>query len=219
MHIFDGKIKGLIFDLDGTLVDSMKIWKRLLPDFLANYGLVASDEMKKNVTFMTLTQSSEYVAKEFPELLMTGENIRSMWVDIIYEEYKTKIKLKSGAKEFMKVAKERGIRLAVATACAKDLTEACLKNNGVYDMLDEIVYAEEIGCGKDSPAVFEETLKRLDCGAEETLLFEDILVAVKTANLIGIRTIAVEDEGAAADRDEIKRSAYGYIKDFKELLN
>lgn len=219
MNIFDDKIKGLIFDLDGTLVDSMKIWKKLLPDFLANYGLTASEEMKKKVTFMTLTQSSAYVAEEFPQLLMTGENIRDIWMDIIYEEYKSEIKLKPGAREIMETAKKKGIKLALATACAKNLTEICLKNNGVYDMFDEIVFAEEIGCGKDSPAVFEETLKRLDCKAEEVLLFEDILMAVKTAGSIGIKTIVIEDESAAADRDEIKRTAYGYIKDFKELLN
>lgn len=220
MKFFDeNNFRAVIFDLDGTLINSMHLWRRLLPEFLDKHGLKASGDMLRRVAFMTLTQSSEYVAEEFPQLSMTGEEIRREWMDIIYEDYAKRIELKPGARELIETLKSRGVKLAVATACAKTLAEACLENNGIRHLLDNVTYAEDIGCGKDSPGVYEECLRRLGCRADEAVLFEDILIAVKTAASIGLKTIAVEDETAAADREEIKKTAFGYITDFTELLS
>lgn len=219
MKFFDeNNFRAAIFDLDGTLIDSMHLWRRLLPEFLDRHGFKAPTDMLRRVAFMTLTQSSDYVAEEFPQLSMTGGQIRDEWMSIIYEDYAKRIELKPGAKEFMERLKSRGVKIAVATACSKKLAEACLENNGIRHLLDNVTYAEDIGCGKDTPGVYEECLRRLGCRAEEAVLFEDILMAVKTASSIGLRTIAVEDETAAADRGEIKKTAFGYITDFTELL-
>ncbi len=211
-------IKAAIFDLDGTLIDSMGIWKRLLPEFLKQRGLTAPDDMLQRVAFMTLTQSSEYVASHFSQLSLTGEQIKEIWTNTVYEEYSKKIKLKSGAMPFLKKLKEHNIKIAVATACSKQLAEAALKNNGVFHLLDVITYAEDIGCGKDSPEVYLECLKQLECKPQDAILFEDILMAIETAGSIGLKTIIIEDESAAAHRDELKRTAYKYILDFNELL-
>lgn len=219
MKGFDyNKTKAVIFDLDGTLIDSMHIWFRILPEFLTRHGFDVRDEILRRVSCMTLTQSSEYIAEEFPKLCMTGHEIREEWLSIAYEDYSQRVKLKPGAKDFIYKLKEHGIKIAAATACAKNLAEVCLENNGIADIFDVIVYAEDVGCGKDSPMVYVETLKRLECRACDAVLFEDILVAVKTADSIGLRTIAVEEETAIADREEIKKSAYMYIKDFTEIL-
>lgn len=219
MKFFDeNNFKAAIFDLDGTLIDSMHLWRRLLPDFLDKHGLKAPADMLRRVAFMTLTQSSEYVAEEFPQLSMTGREIREEWMGIIYEDYSKRIELKPGAKELIETLKSQGVKLAVATACAKKLAEACLKNNGVRHLFDDVTYAEDIGCGKDTPGVYEECLRRLGCSADEAVLFEDILMAIKTAASIGLKTIAVEDETAASDSEEIKKTAFGYIADFTEIL-
>ncbi len=219
MDLFDNNIiKAAIFDLDGTLINSMGIWRRLLPEFLEARALKAPDNMLSRVAFMTLTQSSQYVADSFPELSMTGKQVKEAWMAIVYGEYAEKIELKSGAADFIKKLKQNNVKIAVATACSKNLAEVCLKNNGIYDMIDTVTYAEDIGCGKDSPRIYLECLNKLGCEAAEAVLFEDILMALKTAGEIGLKTIIVEDESAARDREDLKRSAYKYIKDFTELL-
>ena len=210
-------IKAVIFDMDGTLVSSMHLWQRLLPDFLKNHGLVASSEMLARVNYMSFDQSSPYVVSEFPQLKMTPEEVRAEWMEMIYEDYSERVLLKPGAKEFMLKLREKGIKIAIATACVKKLAEACLENNGVSELIDVITYAEDVGCGKDNPKIYEMCLKELGCRADEAILFEDILVPIQTAARIGLRAVAVEDEAAASERKEIKKAANMYIRDFREL--
>lgn len=219
MGFFDeNKIKAAIFDLDGTLVDSMSMWRRVLPDFLDAYKIETDPDILRKVSFMTLPQSSKYVADNYPQLSMTGEEIMQVWMQNIFEHYSKNIPLRPGAKELFELLKSRGVKLAVATACNHMLAESCLENNAILNMLDNITYAEEVGTGKDKPDVYLECLRRLGCKPEEAFLFEDILIAVKTAQKIGLRTIAIEEESSAADREEIKKTAFKYIIDFRELL-
>lgn len=211
-------IKAVIFDLDGTLIDSMWIWARLMKDFLSKYNLVATDEMYRRVAFMTLVQSSEYLCGEFDTLDKTPEEVRAEWKEMVYCSYAEKVGLKPGVYEFLKKLRQNGIKTAIATACAPELAEACLAHNGIYDMFDNIVYADEVGGSKENPKIFVECLKRLECRVDEAVLFEDILVALNSAKEIGLKTIIVEDGAAAADKEELKRRADRYIIDFTELL-
>lgn len=211
-------IKAVIFDFDGTLTDSMWVWDRLLPDFLAKHNLVATDEMYRRVAFMTLVQSSEYICSEFKTLDKTPEEVRTEWNDMVYHSYAEKVCLKSGAYEFLHRLKEKGTKTAIATACAPELLEACLKSNGIDDMFDLIVYADEVGAGKENPKIFIECLRRLGCNASEAVLFEDILAALNSAKEIGLKTIIIEDSASADDKNELMKRADRYILDFTELL-
>ncbi len=208
--------QNFIFDLDGTLADSMWVWDNLLIDFLAEYGYTASDELLDEVAYMSMEQSSARVCELF-DLPMSPEGIINRWTDMIYDSYAHKIRLKSGAAEYLEYLKENGKSLALATASSRELAEACLKNNGVLEFFDVLTYADEVGEGKSSPKIYRETLRRLNASAADSVLFEDILVGLKTASGIGLDVVIVEDKAAREDKAQLMEQAYLYIKDFYGL--
>ncbi len=209
--------KAAIFDLDGTLIDSMWVWENLLIDFLNERGFKAPSHLLNDVTHMSIVQSSAYVQKYF-NLPMTPDEVLKQWRSMVYVSYSEKIKLKPGAKEYLKMLKRQGVKLGIATSCDHTLCEVCMEKNDILDLFDTITYADEVGKGKANPDVYLECLKRLDCSPEDTVLFEDILVALRTGKAMGMRVVAVEDESAMPDRDLLKKEADLYIRDFNELI-
>lgn len=208
--------KAYIFDLDGTLIDSMWIWDNLLIDFLARYGYETPDELIAQVKYMSLVQSSRYVCRLY-DLSLTPDEVCRAWNDMVYDAYTNKIKLKDGVEKFLRRLKAMGKSLAIATANNKEMTENCLKNNGVLDLFDVLVYADEVEAGKSSPKIYEETLKRLGCLSSDAVLFEDILKAIETSKQIGLNVVAVRDEASINERDAMTKIADLYIESFTRL--
>lgn len=209
--------KAAIFDMDGTLVDSMWIWRNLLSDFLKELNIEAPEHMLNEVTHMSIKQSSAYV-QEYFNLPMTAEEVRLEWKRMVYKAYSESIKLKPGADEYLRSLKSKGIKIAIATSCDPTLCETCLEKNNIAELFDVITYADEVGKGKNFPDIYVECLKRLGCGAEEAVLFEDILVAIRTGKKLGMKTVAVQDDSAEPDWDEMRKEADLYIKDFTEII-
>lgn len=210
------KMKAALFDLDGTLMDSMWVWDRLMIDFLAKHQLPTVPEIMEKVSHMSLVQSSVYVQQEYAMTMTPGE-IYNEWMDMVSHAYAEEVSLKPGAKEYLLQLKAQGTRIGLVTACDRTLCTACLRNNGIYELFDTITYVDEVGKGKDTPDIYIESLRRLDCTAEDAVLFEDILTGLRTAKKIGLRVVAVEEN----DQDEIealKQEADLYIKDFYELI-
>lgn len=211
------KWKAAIFDWDGTLADSMWVWDNLLIDFLAGYGYDTPEKVLHDIAHMTVSQSSAYV-KSLYQLPMTAEEICQEWTDMVYDRYAHQVRLKPGAREYLAWLKQNGIKIALATACARELCEACMANNDVRQYMDVVTYADEVGRGKSDPAIYIETLRRLGVTAEETMLFEDILTALQTGKSIGLSVTIVEDASAEKEREFLKQQADRYIRDYYELL-
>ena len=93
-----------------------------------------------------------------------------------------------------------------------------MEKNNIAELFDVITYADEVGKGKNFPDIYVECLKRLGCGAEEAVLFEDILVAIRTGKKLGMKTVAVQDDSAEPDWDEMRKEADLFIKDFTEII-
>lgn len=210
-------MKAALFDLDGTLVDSMWVWDRLMVDFLTKYHLPELPEVMEKVTHMSLVQSSVYV-KERYGLSMTPEEILAEWMDMVYHAYAEQIPLKPGAKEYLADLQNRGVHIGLVTACAPELCTACLKNNGIDNMFETITYVDDVGKGKDFPDIYIECLRRLNCEPKDAVLFEDILTGLRTAKKIGLRVVAVEEDNEE-DVETLKQEADFYIKDFYEILH
>lgn len=193
-----------IFDLDGTLINSMWVWESLLIDFLNKYHLRPSEHLLNEVTHMSLVQSSAFVQKHF-NLPQSAEEIHQEWVETAAHAYAEKIELKDGAYEYLLQLKKQGIRLGIATSCDRHLCESCLKNNGIWDYFDAITYADEVGKGKNHPDIYLESLQRLRGDVKKAVLFEDILVAMRTAHSIGLDTVIVQDSSAEPGLGYIKK--------------
>ncbi len=211
------KKKNYILDMDGTLVDSMYVWDNLLIDFLANRGYKTPDDLLRDVACMSMEQSSGLVSRMF-DLGLTAAEIYAEWRGMIYDGYAHDIKLKPGAKEFLVRLKQRGRSIVLATANSQELSEVCLKSNGIFEYFDSFVYADDVGCGKSSPDIYRAALDSIHGKPSDSVLFEDIFEALKTAHGIGLDVVIVEDASSSADRDALIKSADIYIKDFTELI-
>ncbi len=210
------KIQNYIFDMDGTLVDSMHLWDNLLIDFLGRYGYETPHDLLREVACMSLLQSSALVSEMF-DLGLSANDIYNEWLAMIYDGYAHDVKPKPGAKEFVKAARDAGKKIAVATANSRELTEVCLKNNGMLEYFDVFVFADDVGSGKSSPDIYLETLRQMGAEPENSVLFEDIYEALRTAKKIGLSVVIAEDAASVPDRPRLKSEADIYIKDFTEL--
>lgn len=210
-------IKGAIFDLDGTLIDSMWVWEKIDYDFLSKRNLTFPDDLRVNIEHLSFVEVAKYFKHRF-NLNENIEDIMQEWNDMAYSEYSTNVLLKPHAREFLLVLKSMNIRTAIATSNSRLLMNAALKNNGITDMFDAITTLDEAGKVKNSPEIYLLSAKRLNVQPSECIVFEDILPAVKGAKAAGMKVIGVHDSYSEFQKEDIMRTADKYISDFQECL-
>lgn len=208
-------IKGAIFDLDGTLLDSTPMWYTIGKKYLARLGKEAAPGLDDTIHAMSLYQAACYLRDEYSLDKSAGEimaDINNMISSFYFEE----LKLKEGAGDFIRYMAENGIRMCIATATDRPYVEAALKRCGIMDYFSGILTCTEVGHGKDEPHIFRQGLELLGTDRENTLVFEDSCYAVLTAVKDGFRVIGIHDSQEKR-QEEIKAGAEKYIKDFSEF--
>lgn len=210
-------IEAVIFDLDGTLVDSMSIWAKIDEEYLGNFGLSVPEKLQEDITHLTLTETALYFKENF-NIENTIEDIMSTWHDMAFYHYSNTIKLKDGVIPYLKSLKDMNIKIALATSNSIPLLEATLKNNGIYDYFDAITTTEEVKKSKDNPDIYLLSAKKLNVSPQRCLVFEDIVQAVNGAKLAGMKVYSVYDESSKSQKEELIRLSDRYILTFNELL-
>lgn len=215
-EFLNGK-KAVLFDLDGTLVDSMWMWKDIDIEFLGRFGYGLPEDLQREIEGMSFSETASYFKERF-SLPMTVEEIKDCWIAMSIEKYRTEVGLKPGALEFLKYCRERGIRTGVATSNGRDMVDAVIESLKIGDYLGEVATACEVAAGKPEPDIYLEVARRLSVEPEECLVFEDIPAGIVAGKRAGMTVLAVQDEFSKDLETEKRELADGFIRDYFELL-
>ncbi|MDU2673231.1 MAG: HAD family phosphatase [Clostridium sp.] len=210
-------IKAAIFDLDGTLVDSMWVWEQIDIDFLKSKGYTPPKDLKDDITHLTFNQTAEYFKNRF-NLSDSIDEITDTWHNMAYSFYSSKVKLKPGVISFLNKLKSLDIKIGLATSNSIPLLEATLKNNGIYHLFDAITVTEEVKKSKENPDVYLLCANKLNVPPENCIVFEDIIAAVKGAKLAGMKVIGVYDKASEDQEELLSKACDKYIYDYNELV-
>lgn len=214
--IFDN-IKGVIFDMDGTLVDSMWVWREIDKLYLEKHNIPYPKNLYKELESLTYDQTVSYFITRF-NLPYTELEIKKQWNDMTLHQYSTAVTLKQGALELLDMLQDKGIKISLATSNCRELIYPCFKNLGILKYFDAITTSDEVGISKSFPDIYLRSAEKMGLLAEECIAFEDILHALKGANSAGTKTIGVYDELSSYTKEEIIPYCNMYIHSFKELL-
>ena len=202
--------KAMLFDLDGTLVDSMWMWEAIDIEFLGDYGYECPDDIQRAIEGMSFSETAVYFKERF-DLPLSLDEIKAVWTRMSIDKYRHEVPLKPGVLEFLKYCKENGIRTGIGTSNGSEIVDAVLTSLKVKEYCD-VVH------GKPEPDIYLEVAKRLGVQPENCLVFEDIPAGIMAGKAAGMPVIAVEDDFSADLMDEKRELADAVISDYRELL-
>lgn len=208
--------KAAIFDLDGTLLDSTHIWKKINKKMLDNRGLRYSEKDLNSIVRMEYEDAARAMSG-----LGAGDSIEALikeFDDLAASEFRNNIFLKPYVKEYLVFLGNSGVKLAVATGSNRILFESALRNNHVYSYFEVFCTTGEVGKSKDFPDVYLKTASKLGVAPDDCIVFEDQLNGIISAKNAGMSTVAVYDEYSAGDIVTMRNIANKFIYDFSEML-
>ena len=212
-------IKGAIFDMDGTLVDSLMLWdilwKKFGNHFCENGNFAPSDADDKAVRTMTLKDAMDYIHTQY-NIGNTGNELFEIANKIIIDFYSNEVELKQGVAEFLEYCCNKGVKMCIASATDMDLIKIAVKHCNIENYFIDILSCAEIGKGKDKPDIYLKAMECLGTSANETWIFEDSHIAICTADKLGIKTVGIYDKYNYG-QEEIKKTATVYIDEGDSL--
>jgi len=202
--------KGLIFDVDGTLLDSMPMWKRLDVEYLSSLGLIPEPDFQNKVKMMTMLDAARYINNYFG-LDKEPEVIAKEIQDIAYSYYENELLIKPGAFELLAELKKRGYKMVVGTANEYDMCKSALVRNNVMDFFEDLVTCSMVGCSKERPDVYLLACEKMGLSMEDCVIFEDSYFAINTATKAGFSVIGVYDDTEEENWENICKITDGQV--------
>ena len=213
-------IKAAIFDMDGTLIDSLMLWDVLWAEFGQRYlndtSFRPSTDDDKKVRTLTLKDAMELIHSRY-QIAESGEELLQLANSIMHDFYANKVELKAGVKEFLAYCKASGVKMCIASATAPDLLDVAIKHCKIKEYFLKVFSCSDLGKGKDQPDVYLAAADFLKTDMKEIWVFEDSLTAIETATKIGMNTVGIYDRFNYG-QDRIKEIATEYIGSTETLL-
>ena len=209
-------IDAVIFDLDGSLVDSMWVWKSIDIEYLGRFGIPLPEKLQYEIQGMSFTETAMYFKEHFP-IPDSIEQIKEDWNRMAWDKYMYEVPLKCGIPEFLAACRDNGIKLGIATSNSRELVENIAGVHKLRDYFTCIVTGCDVVRGKPAPDIYLEAAKQLDVSPERCLVFEDIVQGIQAGKNAGMRVCAVEDTYSAGERDQKRVLADYYIEDYRSL--
>lgn len=204
-------ISGVIFDFDGTLIDSMWAWTTVASRYLKARGITPAEDLDAQIFRMSLEDASALMRRDY-NLKQTPDEIRRGMNDLIAEMYRTTFELKPGVLELLEELKKRGVRCCLATASDREVVEPALRRTGVYDYLYAIFTCSELHTDKNGPYIYNYVRSFMETPLEETVVFEDAYHAIQTAKDAGFTVAAIYDPTEEENQPAIRELADYYMK-------
>lgn len=209
-------IKAVIFDLDGSLVDSMWIWRDIDIEYLGRFGIELPNDLQKEIEGMSFSETAVYFKERFqiPDSL---EQMKEDWNKMAWDKYMNEVMLKPGADVFLRYCIEHGIKLGIATSNSRQLVEAVADARGFGKDFDCIMTACEVAKGKPAPDIYLAVADKIGVDPSQCLVFEDIVPGIMAGKNAGMKVCAVEDVYSLHQTEDKKAQADYYIKDYFEI--
>lgn len=210
------KISGAIFDLDGTLVDSMAMWEQFTDSFLADFGITADPTIEEPVAAATVPASIAFFRKHYlPDY--SYEELEKRIDDKVLSAYSETIPAKHGLKPFLFALRNKGVRMCVATSSPRRYAEAALKRLNIDHYFCCVLSCEDLNTNKNVSDIYDRAFDILGTPKETTYVFEDALYAIKTAKAAGYKVVGIKDGSNEEATEEIRALSDVYIKDYDDF--
>ena len=208
-------IKGMIFDADGTLLDSMPIWDDLGARYLKELHIEAEPGLSEILFCMSLEESAAYMKRTYG-LSQTEEEIRRGVLAKLEDFYVNEVQAKPGVDEFLRTLHERQVPMMIATSSSRHHIEESMRRLCFLDYFAGIITCEEVGAGKSRPDIYLKCAEAMGLDPEEVCVVEDVIHAVRTANAAGFPTAGVYDAASAEDTEDMKKECSIWLYDFTD---
>lgn len=209
----------LIFDLDGTLLDSMGVWGEVDRVFLSKRGFEVTEEYTRGIKCRAILQGAIFTIEMF-NLKETPEEVIAEWESMVEDKYCHELSLKKGVKEFLQYAHQCGLKICLATASSRKNSQAALSNNGVLHYFDKLLTLDDFGAeiNKNNPDIFLTAMKSVgETDPGKCLVFEDVYGAIEGAKKALFGTVIVQDRLSMGDFERAKDIADYMIEDWENL--
>ena len=203
----------VIFDLDGSLVDSMWIWRDIDIEYLGRFGIELPDNLQEELEGKSFSETADYFKERFP-IPDSVEQIKADWNRMAWDKYLNEVPLKPGIPEFLEGCRQKGIKLGIATSNSRELVENIAAVHNLRDYFSCIMTACDVQKGKPAPDIYLAVAERLGVDPGRCLVFEDIIPGIQAGKSAGMEVCAVEDIYSAHVREEKQLLADYYLEDF-----
>ena len=215
--LLEGK-EAVIFDVDGTLIDSMGVWRDVDIIYLKRHHKEMPENLQRELAGLSIRQAADYF-REVIGIDDPPEKMLAEWNELAFQQYRYEIKMKAGALQWLKTIEEREIPMAVGTSNTRMLAMTALQTHGIDRYFKVILTGEDVAIGKPDPYIYQTAAARLGVDPARCLVFEDIPEGIQAGLAAGMKVCAVQDDFSDYQTDKKKELADYYIESFEDIFH